>query len=142
MDRITSLRDEAILEALISNARIPKTELARMINVTEAAVRKRLKKLEELGVILGYRAIIDYQKAGLIASITGLDVEPEKLWRVIGALKEMREVKTILLTSGDHMIIAEIVAKNVSKLEEVHRRIGEVEGVRRMCPAIVLRNVK
>lgn len=134
--------DKILLEALVNNARIPKTELAKKLNVSEAAIRKKMKKLERLGIIVGYRAVIDYQKAGLIASITGLDAEPEKLWGVIGALKEMNEVKMLSLTSGDHVIIAEIVTTNVDKLEEIHKRIERIEGVKKVCPAIILERIK
>ena len=48
-----------ILEMLRRNARTPKTKIARYFNMTETAVRKRIKKLESEKIIVGYRAIID-----------------------------------------------------------------------------------
>ncbi len=134
--------DNTIIEILMRNARTSKAVLARRLNLTEAAVRKRLKKLESSGIIVGYKAIIDYQKVGYIASLTGIDTVPEKLWKVIEKLKTFNEVKTIMLTSGDHMMLAEIVTDKIDSLEEVHRRIDGLDGVIRVCPAILIKSVK
>jgi len=134
--------DKIIIEELLKNARISKSNLARKLNLTEAAIRKRLRKLEASGIILGYRAVVDYQKAELVASITGVDAEPEKLWKVIEQLKMMDEIKTIMLTSGDHMMLVEIVVKSMDRLEEAHRRIEKLEGVVKVCPAILIKNIK
>jgi len=133
---------QVLLDSLMYNARIQKTVLAKELNVSEAAVRKRLKKLEESGIIQGYKALIDYQKAGYSASITGLDTEPELLWQTIDALKEIEEVKAISLTSGDHMIVAEIVAKDMEQLESVHRSIEGLQGVSGVCPSLILRTIR
>jgi len=131
-------KDLKIIEILISNARTPKTHIAKALNVTETAVRKRIQKLENLGVIMGYRAIINYKAVNLVCSLTGVDVEPEKLWMVVKALKEMDEVKSMWLTTGDHTLMLEIVVKNVEELSKIHERIEKLEGVKRVCPSIVL----
>ena len=132
----------AILQALITNARVPKTELARRLKITEAAIRKRLKKLEESRIIVGYRTLIDYQKAGLMASITGIDAEPERLWEVIERLRGIEEITSITLTSGDHMIMVEIVVRNMQELQDMHKRIESLPGVTKVCPAIILKRIK
>lgn len=131
-------RDKIIVKMLMENARIPKTHIAKVLGITETAVRKRIAKLEKDNVILGYKAIINYKTTGLSASLTGVDVEPERLWSVISELKKIEEVKSIMLTTGDHMIMLEIVAESVDELSEVHGRIEKLEGVKRICPAIVL----
>ncbi|MCX8188750.1 MAG: Lrp/AsnC family transcriptional regulator [Nitrososphaeria archaeon] len=138
MDKV----DEIIIESLLKNARTSKVELARRLKITEAAIRKRLKKLESYGIILGYKAIVDYQKIGYTASLTGIDTVPEKLWKVIEKLKMFNEIKSVMLTSGDHMILAEIVTDKIDKLGEVHRRIEELDGVVRVCPAILIKSIK
>jgi len=134
--------DRIIIDNLLTNARISKAVLARKLNITETAIRKRLKKLESSGTIVGYKAIVDYEKAELVASITGVDFEPEKLWKVIEYLKALDEVKMIFLTSGDHMMMVEIAVKSVDKLKEVHEKIGSYDGVVRVCPAILIKGCK
>ena len=133
--------DTLLLERLTSDARMPKIALARELGLTEAAVRKRLRKLERSGIIVGYRAVIDYQKAGLSSSFTGVDTDPEKLWSVISKIREIPEVKFLSITAGDHTIMAEILTRSVEQLEETHRRIESLDGVRRVCPAVVVKQM-
>ena len=130
-------KDIKIIEMLISNARIPKTRIAKELNVTEAAIRKRIANLERREEILGYRAVINYKKVGLVASLTGVDVEPESLWQVVEELKGMDEVKALWLTTGDHTIMAEIVATSVDELSKIHEKIAAMQGVKRVCPSVI-----
>ncbi len=127
-----------IISLLMKNARIPKTKIAEKLNVTETAIRKRISKLEKDGVIVGYKAVINYKTAGLSASLTGIDVEPDKLWDVIEKLKKIDEIKSIYLTTGDHMLMLEIVEKTVDDLSKIHEKISKLKGVKRICPAIIL----
>ncbi len=135
-------KDLKIINLLVSNARIPKTRIAKELNVTEAAVRKRISNLEKREEILGYKAIINYKKVGLSASLTGVDVEPDKLWKVVEELKNLESVKSLWLTTGDHTIMAEIIAKSVQELSEIHQKIAEMDGVKRVCPSIITDIVK
>lgn len=130
-------KDLHIMNMLRKNARIPKSEIARKLGITEAAVRKRIKKLEERKVILGYRAIVDYRKINMVCSYTGIDVEPEALINTIKELRRIREVASLYLTTGDHDILAEIVCKSINELEEIHNKIASLPGIKRICPAIV-----
>jgi len=131
-------KDLTILETLAKNGRISKTELAKILGITEAAVRKRIAKLEKNGVILGYKAVVNYKAAGFSASLTGIDVEPERLWHVVEKLKGFDEIKSIWLTTGDHTIMTEIITKRTEDLSEIHKKIGKINGVKRICPAIII----
>ncbi len=135
-------KDLKIIEMLVSNARIPKTEIARKLGVTEAAIRKRISNLERKSEILGYRAVINYKKVGLNASLTGVDVEPDKLWKVVDELRKLDSVNSLWLTTGDHTIMAEIIAKSMQELSEIHKKIAAMEGVKRVCPSVVTDIVK
>ncbi len=135
-------RDLQIIELLLKNARMPKVQIAQRLGLTETAIRKRIKKLEEKGIILGYRAIIDFRKLHMIQSFTGIDVDPEHLIEVITKLREMKCVISLYLTTGDHNIVAEIICKDMKELEELHEQISKVKGVRRICPAIVTEIIK
>jgi len=135
-------KDEAILKMLMENSRMPRTKMAELLGISETAVRKRIAKLEEEKVLLGYTAKINYKALNYSVSLTGVDVEPEKMWAVIENLKKIEGIKSIMLTSGDHMIMMEIIAKSVEKLSEIHRKIERLEGVKRICPAVVLDRIK
>ncbi|MFD7522543.1 Lrp/AsnC family transcriptional regulator [Paenibacillus chitinolyticus] len=60
MDQI----DSKILSLMHENARIPISEMSRMIAMSQPAVTERLRKLEEQGVITGYRAKLSPRKLG------------------------------------------------------------------------------
>jgi Lrp/AsnC family transcriptional regulator for asnA, asnC and gidA len=135
---IMDKKDLKIIEILTKNARTPKVRIAKALEITETAVRKRISKLEKDGVILGYKAVINYKIAGLSASLTGLDVEPENIWLIVDKLKGFDEVKSIWLTTGDHMLMVEIVVKSVDDLSRIHEEIARMDGVRRVCPSIIL----
>ncbi|MBS3069114.1 Lrp/AsnC family transcriptional regulator [Candidatus Micrarchaeota archaeon] len=57
--------DERILDVLVNDARIPISELARKVGSGMEAVRRRMKRMEEAGVILQYRIAVDFNKLGL-----------------------------------------------------------------------------
>ena len=56
--------DRAILRELATDGRISATELARRVGLTKSPVQARLKRLEETGVITGYRADLDPIRMG------------------------------------------------------------------------------
>jgi Lrp/AsnC family leucine-responsive transcriptional regulator len=57
--------DQAILTELATEGRVSAVELARRVGLSKSPVQARLKRLEESGVITGYRAIIDPIRMGL-----------------------------------------------------------------------------
>ena len=56
--------DEKILKLISANARIPFLEVARMCNVSGAAIHQRIQKLQNIGVIKGSEFIVDANKIG------------------------------------------------------------------------------
>ncbi len=131
-------KDLRIIEMLVENARIPKVKIAEKLGVTETAVRKRIQRLEKRGIIVGYKAVVNCRSANLACSLTGVDVEPKRIWKVVDVLKEWREVKSMWLTTGDHTLMLEVVTKDLNELLSVHKRIEGIEGVKSVCPSIVL----
>jgi Lrp/AsnC family leucine-responsive transcriptional regulator len=65
MDRTLDEYDHAILRELSLHGRIPITELASRINLSNTPTQARVRRLEEAGVITGYRALLDPVKLGL-----------------------------------------------------------------------------
>jgi len=137
-------RDRIIIDMLTKDARTPFTEIAKVLGISETAVRKRVKALEEAGVIKQYTIVIDPSKLGYnLVSLTGIDTMPEKIFEVAAKLKEFDFVRNVYLTSGDHMIMAEVWAKDGEDLSEIiSNKIGKIEGVTKVCPAIILEKLK
>ncbi len=71
-----------ILSELQQNARIPFAELGRIVGLSTPAVTERVHKMEEAGIIVGYRAHIDPAKVGLpILAFVNVKVGGENLVR-------------------------------------------------------------
>jgi Lrp/AsnC family transcriptional regulator for asnA, asnC and gidA len=135
-------KDSKIIEKLAENARITYTDLARIVGLSDVAVIKRVKKLEEK-IIKRYTIVVDPRTLGYkVASFTGIDVDPEKLFEVVEILKNKSYLKGLWLTTGDHQLVALIWAKDDEEAGKIHKEIAEINGVKRVCPAIVLKTVK
>ena len=136
-------KDLKIIKLLQENSRIPYTELAKKVGISDVAIIKRIKKLEKQGIIKKYTIIIDPKKLGYNSiSIVGINVEPEHLFPVISYLKEKDYVKYLALSSGDHTLMAIIWARDGSELAKIHDEISKLPGVTKVCPSIILDVIK
>ncbi len=136
-------RDVAILRILMDNARTPLTEIAKVVGVTDVAVKKRIQKLERDGVIKKYTIVVEPKKIGYNGvALVGVDTEPDKVLSVAHELSKRDYVASVFITTGDHMIMAEVWAKTGSELMRIIEEIGRMEGVKKVCPAIVLERIK
>lgn len=132
-------KDLKIIEILKENARTSYTDIARQLGISDVAVLKRIRKLEQLGVIRKYTIIVDPRKLGFTAiSVTGIDVVPEQLFTILEELKDKSYVRFLALTSGDHSIITTIWAKDSKELAKIHNEISKMNGVKKVCPAVIL----
>lgn len=136
--------DLAILKILREDASIPFTEIARRLKMSESTVRKRIEKLVREGVIKKFTITIDPSKIGLnTVAIVGIDVEPSKLLEVAQKLCEFTETKYVATSTGDHMIMTEIWARDTKDLAKIiSEKIGIIDGVKKVCPAIILERMK
>ena len=136
--------DEKIIEMLQKNARIPYTQIAKEVGLSEGAIRKRIDALEKKGIIKKYIAVIDPKKIGYNSiTLLGLDAEPTKLLEVANEVAKIEEAKNVYLSTGDHMIMAEIWAKDGKELSDIlANKIAKIEGIKRICPAIILEKIK
>lgn len=137
------ISDIEILHILRENARMPFLRIAKMLGVSEAAVRKRVRKLEKTGVIKRFTVEVDPKKLGFeVTAFIGLDVRPEHYIPILESLRRIDEVVSLYSSSGDHMILIECWFRNSRELTEFVKRLNIMEGVTRVCPAIVLEKIK
>ncbi len=137
------LSDFTLIKALMENARVPISELARRFGVSDTAIRKRLKKLERDGVIVRYTVEVDPKKLGFnVVAIIGIDTMPEDLLPTISKLKEMDEVIKLYTATGDHMILIECWLRDSKELERFLKKLENMKGVKYVRPAIILERIK
>ncbi len=136
--------DEKILEILKEDSRTPFTEIANRLDISEATVRKRVNSMEEDEVIEKFTIEIDPKNLGYrTVTLLGLDVEPEYFLETVDKMTEIEEVRWVAKSTGDHMIMSEIWTEDSDHLSKVmSEKVGKIEGVRDLCPAILLEKIK
>ncbi|MDA3855783.1 MAG: Lrp/AsnC family transcriptional regulator [Candidatus Woesearchaeota archaeon] len=131
-------KDQTILDMLEENARISFTQIAKKLNISEAAIRKRVKKLEKEEIILGYKASVNYKKLGYSNKIImGVDTTPKDYFKVMNILKDFSYIKNLTTSSGDHMIMFEVWVKGMKELNKIMEEINGINGVTESCPSII-----
>ena len=116
--------DRKILKELQLDARVSYAELGRRVGLTTPAVIERVRKLEDSGVITGYRAEIDTAKVGLPItafvrmSITGVDYS-----HIIEVAEQSTEVLECHRGTGGDSFIMKIAVSSVEHLQEVIDRL-------------------
>lgn len=135
--------DYRILSILNKNSRKPYVDIAREIGLSDVAVIKRIRRLEENNIIKKYSLVIDPVKLGYTKiCITGINLEPDAILNVVEELKKRDYVKYLAITSGDHELVTVIWARNSEELTKIHREIENIPGVKKVYPAIVLDVIK
>lgn len=116
--------DRKLVTELQLDGRISYAELGRRVGLTTPAVIERVHKLEDAGIILGYRAEIDPAKVGLPImafvrmSITGVDYS-----HIIEVAEQSNEVLECHRGTGGDSFIMKIAVSSVEHLQEVIDRL-------------------
>ena len=106
--------DKQILKLIADDARIPFLEVARLCNVSGAAIHQRIQKLTNLGILKGSQFIIDPEKIGYeTCAFIGLNLKnPESFDEVVEQLRQMPEVVECHYTTGDYDLFIKVYAIN------------------------------
>ena len=112
--------DRKVLTELQHDSRISYAELGRRVGLTTPAVIERVRKLEDAGVITGYRAEIDPAKVGLPItafvrmSITGVDYS-----HIIEVAEQSEEVLECHRGTGGDSFIMKVAVSSVEHLQQI-----------------------
>lgn len=131
--------DRRIIAALQADGRRPYTQIAPVVGLSEAAVRQRVQRLVDGGV-MQIVAVADPRVLGFgRQAMIGLRVEGDTR-RVADALAAMPEVEYVVLTAGSLDVLAEVVVEDDERLIELlNEKIRTLPGVRETETTIYLR---
>ncbi|RIH82542.1 HTH-type transcriptional regulator LrpC [Calidithermus terrae] len=118
-------KDLTILRALRENARLPYKELAERLGMAVPSAIERVRRLEDAGVITGYRAEVDPAALGLPVAawvrLSDLRGDPEALAR---ALPRMPEVQQAYRSTGDACYVLLLRVASLEHLERLLDSLG------------------
>ena len=106
--------DKRILHMISEDARVPFLEVARVCNVSGAAIHQRIQKLTNMGILRGSQFIIDPEKIGYeTCAYIGLNLKnPEDFDKVMEELRRIPEVTECHYTTGNFDMFIKIYAHN------------------------------
>ena len=115
---IVDCLNEKILKCLQQNARLSNAEIGRQVGISSPAVSERIKKMEDLGIIEGYKTIVSPFEIGYqLKAIITLRAFMGKLKPFLEKVKTYDEVINCYRITGDENIVMEVVLKNHKHLE-------------------------
>src|SRR3972149_4445918 len=138
--------DRAILGALLEDGRQSQVELAERIPLSATAIARRIRALEEKGVIQGYQARISRQALGLGMTVVvhiGLTSQNEDLLEAFE--KDVDSAPSAVschLLSGEDDYLLTVMARDLADYERIHKeQLARLPGVARLKSSFALRNV-
>ncbi len=136
--------EERILSVLEEDAQASCAEIADRADVSKPTVRKYIDRLEEKGVIVGYSAEIDPKKlSSQSIAMVGMDVDSGQYVDATRELKDLDEIQALYTSSGDHMLMAEVRARDGDELGDViSEELLAVDGVTAAHPSFLQERLK
>jgi DNA-binding Lrp family transcriptional regulator len=138
--------DYAILGALTADARISLADLAPKVGLSSTACARRLKALEEAGVIKGYRVALDYKELGLAVTVLvriRLVSQSEQAFEAFEkAVKRCASVTRCYFMSGydDYELV--VLCRDIADFEHIHKtQLARLPHVAAMQSGFALREV-
>lgn len=138
--------DRTLLRLLQQDARMTNTALAARVNLSESACLRRVRALEESGLIEGYTALVDQQRAGfavnVFVSIT-LDRQSQTgLEAFESAVRRIPEVMECYLMTGEHDYLLRLVVSDLADFERIHNQhLTRLPSVARVHSSFAMRTV-
>ena len=139
--------DRTILNILQSEGNLSNAELARRVHLSPPAVHARVRRLEELGFIRQYAALLERERIGFdMLCFIHLSLQrhqPEEVDSVRAAIRQMPEVLECYHVTGEYDYLLKVVIRNRKDLERfILERLTPVPGVARIHTSLVLSEVK
>ena len=118
IEKLLDLTSRKILRELQENARRPFSEIGRRVGLTTPAVTERVRRLEDVGVITGYRAEVDLLKLGFpLLVFIRLYTSPQWYNKVLDLVLASSEVLECHHMTGEESFILKITVTSTAHLE-------------------------
>lgn len=115
--------DWTLVQALQRNARLTFAQLGREVGLSPPAVAERVRRLEDEGVLVGYRAVVDPQRLGFEVSAMVRMRCPGDCAMLGAKLATVPEATDCHRVAGEDSAIVHVVASSVTHLEDIINRL-------------------
>jgi DNA-binding Lrp family transcriptional regulator len=139
-------KDEAIIRVLGRRAGLSSRALSKILDIPISTVHRRVKRLEREGIILGYKALINFEKTiwpiGALLLINLSEVIPGKghipKKDVLSSLRSFDEIEELIeVQTADFDLILRARFQSLKKLSDFIEELRSVEGIEEMSSAII-----
>jgi Lrp/AsnC family transcriptional regulator, leucine-responsive regulatory protein len=142
LDRI----DLRILSELLSDARASQIDLAEKVGLSPTACARRVRQLEEAGIIRGYRADLEPTALGLVTTVVvtiTLEKQSEDYLAAFeAAIARCPDVVSCHLMSGSDDYHLQVIARDIADFERIHKQhLSRMPGVARIHSSFAMREV-
>jgi Lrp/AsnC family transcriptional regulator, leucine-responsive regulatory protein len=139
--------DRTLLLHLQENARISNAELARQVKLSPPGLQKRLRKLEEMGVIDGYTALVNYEAVGYdmmcFVRVTLARHDPTAVAAFSAAVRALPEVIEGYHLTGESDYLLKVIVRNRKHLEQfILETLTPIPGMDKIRTSVVLSAIK
>ncbi len=131
--------DKKILELLSRNSRTSVREISRILDSSPATVSRRIRRLEEMGVIKGYVSIIEDEELGydcraLLLIKVSNDYNPEQ---IVDKMKDNERICNLYTTIGDYKIITTATCNEQNALSEFIDELNKIDGITKIESVLI-----
>ncbi|HAS6346706.1 Lrp/AsnC family transcriptional regulator [Vibrio sp. IRLE0018] len=142
MDRV----DKKILELLQKNAHITAAEIADAVGLSPSPCARRIKRLEQNGVIAGYHALIARERVGIAMTVfVEVSLNNHQVKSIDDfeqSILAMDEVVSCHVVSGAYDYLLEVVANDLVGYESFTRQLQRLQNVKDIHTHLAIRKVK
>lgn len=132
--------DRRLVAHLRNDGRASYAELGRLVGLSGPSVQDRIRRLEERGVISGYRALVRPSALGLgVTALIGLLLSDNADQNeVLKRLERVPDIEDCWYIAGEESYVVKVRVRDVDALEELLGRLLRIKGVSRTRTTLVL----
>jgi len=123
--------DIQLLQILSKNGRISGKDIANILDISPSTVARKIKRLEEGGIIKGYATIVDNERMGNLsrAALTIKLTGGVEINQILDKLVQNEDICNVYETMGNYDILLTCCSKNEARIYELIKQIRSMEGV-------------
>lgn len=134
--------DAEIIGALEKDGRVGVAQLASDLGVSRNTIQARMRRLEESGVLRGFRPELDLASIGLpVQAQISLEIDQRRMDEIIERLAEVPEILEARTQAGREDIVVLVASSSVSDIQRISLDLVTITGVRHTDTTLIINTV-